>query len=581
MTDSRRKVVLENMLIAGYPMIPSDLHFASEPIPGGDEETGNASVAFPGIRARLITSIPENGATIRADKLYEVHYHLLSLAAMSDYEDRTVYYTSRGLALEMGWGEGGAQLQRVRDCVDYLWRTSMEFEGDLPDALIRHYQSAQTRSYRILISRGFPKEEERKSGGRNLSFIEYHPRYLLSIRNDPGVQLDVELLTQIPGALGKAFYRTASWLKAIGEDRIDLAELFERAGSTRSDISKTYAKRFFKPAWDMMRRYRYLRSDPRIERQGIGKWVVHFDWGDPVLLPHRADALYRAITDAGVHTRVAEEMITTDRERIRRIMQAHRAGALPRAQKTLAAQIVHYFQNDKWEFEDTPPKGEQMDLLSSSDPQRVLVQRRSIADIASAEPTPVDWSLLLDWAELSAGNGDWSRCQRDVLMPLLSAAGEENPEMVFFIAPLRDRLQRAFEQLGWRATLQTLYEAAPYLSTASRPASYIARVLENTAGPGVTPPMIPAVPPPAPVRAQPAAPENRSPSDLQRASFNLSILERAHIESWLEDLERTPNRDSARRALQFVEERRARPAGEEVLALLDQIHAKAEALVEQ
>ena len=582
MSEPQRKFVLENLLVAGNPLIPGDSSFQHELLPEDHPESENAAVAFPGIQARLVLPLSGSGRTlVRADKLYDVHYHLLSFASLADYQDRFVYYTAYSLIKEMGWREGGRQTQLVRDSVDYLWRTTLEIEGEMPDVLVPNVSADQVRSFRILIGRGYPKQEERRSGARNLSFIEYHPSYLASIANDPGVQLDVELLSQIPGTLGKAFYRTASWLRTLGSDRVELGELFERAGSTRSRTLPSDAIRVFSGAWEMMQRYRFLRSEPRFEKLGSGQYHLILDWGDPVVLPSKGDSLFRAITDAGVNPRTAEQMIRDDRRKAMRIMQAFRAGALGKPYTTPAAQVVGAFNKEDWDFEHHLPSEDQMDLLARDIPSRAVGDERPSREAPA--PREVDWERVIDWADFARAQRGWQAMEREVLAPILAACGEADPGRVLFIPALRERFQTAFGRLGWTAMLEAIYGAAAYLDTAARPASYLATVLENEAAgvPDVSersaPPRegpVALKPPPSP-RSEP-----RSGDDLSRIGFDLAGFKLAELRSWLDVLEREPNRLNARRAGQFAASRlEAQPTDVEVLKLLRQIQEKAEAIL--
>lgn len=566
--------------MAGNPLIPGDSSFQHELLSEDHPEADNGAVAFPGIQARLVLPLSGSGRTlVRADKLYDVHYHLLSFAALGDYQDRFVYYTAYSLIKEMGWREGGRQTQLVRDSVDYLWRTTLEFEGEMPDVLVPNASADQVRSFRILIGRGYPKQEERRSGARNLSFIEYHPSYLASIANDPGVQLDVELLSQIPGTLGKAFYRTASWLRTLGKDRVELGELFERAGSTRSRTLPSDAIRVFSGAWEMMQRYRFLRSEPRFEKLGSGQYHLILDWGDPVVLPSKGDGLFRAITDAGVSSKTAEQMIREDRRKAMRIMQAFRAGALGRPYTTPAAQIVGAFKKEDWNFDHHLPSEDQMDLLARDVPVRAVSKDRPARE--SQAPRQVDWERVIDWANLAREQRGWQSMEREVLAPILAACGEADPGRILFIPALRERFQAAFGRLGWTAMLEAIYGAAAYLNTAERPASYLATVLENEAA------GIPDTPrPSAPAREKTVAPElppaprsePRSGEGLSRIGIDLAGFKLAELQSWLDVLEKEPNRLNARRAEQFAQSRlEAQPTDPEVLKLLRQIQEKAEA----
>lgn len=406
MAETPRRFVLENMLVAGHPMIPGDSGFQYELLQGAQPDEGNAAVQYPGIKARLVLPLPESGKPmVRADRLYDVHYHLLALAALGDYETRHVYFTAGGLLREMGWSEGGRQMQLVRDCVDYLWRTTMEFEGMFSDPLLAGMSSEQVRAFRILIGRGYPKMEERRSGRRNMSYVEYHPTYMASIASNPGVQLDVELLSLIPGTLGKAHYRTFSWLRAIGENRIELGEMFERVGSVRQRMTRSDAIRVFSGAWEEMLRYRYLRSKPVFDKRGPGQYELVLDWGDPVVLPHRADLLFRAVTDAGVHSATGEWMIKENRLKLVRVMQAFKAGALGKPQTTPAALIVGAFKKEDWDVDveemERRPQGVQTELLPAESPSGFTVERQGplvVCDEGGAGV--VDWDRLLDWAAL-------------------------------------------------------------------------------------------------------------------------------------------------------------------------------------
>jgi hypothetical protein len=603
-SDAPRRIVLENMLIAANPLAPADPQIQYELVDHPNADTAGsqgAQVSYPGIRARLI--LPLTGTDqpqIRADKLYEVHYHLLNLASLSDYEEIRVYYTAYGLIRDMGWTYNGRQTQLIRSCVNYLRYTELEYDGYLPDPRIPDQATDRTGWLKILIGGNFPSEEKRRGGGRHLSYVDYHPHYLAAIRNSPTVQLDTELLMQIPGTLGKAFYRTASWLRASGEDRIDLAELFERVGSNRQYIAPAYAERAFSGAWETMQQYRYLKDMPRIERKGTGQYDIIFEWGNPVHIPHRTDVLYRSLLEAGVNSQTAEQMLREDRTRVLRIMQAYRAGALGQPHTTVAALIVGAFRTSDWDFGEHVWGSPQMDLLASPS-RRTITTPAQQESSHRTEPTELpNWDLVIDWVALRNATGSYASFMQDVLTPVLLAGGVENPGHVL-TGKTAERIQAAFEVLGWTATIDATYAAAAYLGpSVERPVAYIATVLANEAQKHAAP-VAPASPP-TPSRPkvaprskrvereapQPATPERRStggPTAIGESASVAKFLDVAqfrlsNLRSWLADLEQRPTRETASAALRFVEERRAGKLEDiDVIRLLDQIEVQAKAIL--
>lgn len=585
MSSNARRFVLENMLLAGHPFAPSDNDFdvAKLPVIRGPGPR-RAEVNFPGIKARLVIDLASTGTpNVRADKLYEVHYSLLSLAALSDYDDPRVFYTSRGVATDMGWSDSGPSLRRVRDAVEFLRAVTIEVEGEMDDPLIPGQRAHGTGGRRIITDYWSPSEEERKQGGRNLSCVIYNPSYLHSIKNDPTVQLDVELLSQIQGTLGKAFYRAASWLRATGRDSIELGELFERTGSVRSYRAGSHAKRFFGGAWDLMLRYRYFKSLPVSEKQKDGSWVVHFDWGEPVVLPRRGDALFRAITDAGVSSKMAEQMIQEDAHKARRIIQAQKAGALSRPYTTVAAQIVGLFKDPNWDVALHRDGAEQMDLILHGGRPRYPARAVAAAQApAAADPRAVPWLEVVRWDSLEAGApGGWDRFRREVLVPALGAAGETDPEQPLRIEAVRGRLQRAFERVGWASAVRALREGGLYLRAAEMKASYTAAMLEKLAGEARAPASAPRAEAVAAASAAAPAPHLEAGGPRPPPGWLTGgDVESAYLLSWLEDLERAPGRDVAKRALRLVEERATRgQAPESVAGILEQVRARAEAVL--
>lgn len=575
-SDTPRRVVLENLLLAGFPLAPSDNDFDASKLPVEKGPRGlEAHHNYEGIRARLTIAIDETGTpNVRADKLIEVHYHLLAIAALSEYEDSTVFYTNRGLAKDMGWSDNGESLKRVRDAVDRLWASTLEFEGELPDPLVPGRINHQTQLFRILTGRAFPKEEERRSGiGRNMSWVQYNPNYLQSIKNDPSVQLDVELLSQIRGTLAKAFYRTAGWLRGTGTSEIPLDELFHRTGSSRQRVSGSHAERFFGPAWDMMLEYRYLRSRPDVRKNDRGEWWAHFDWGEPIFLPGQNDILYRTLIGEGVNPTIALQMIRHDERKARRILIAARQGALGRPRTTPAAQIYGLFKDPEWDIVLEQMSGDQMDMLNPPS-EGFTVEVR--------ETATVDWENALDWVAAEKANGTWDDFVADILIPALRCTSERNPDTVLTVGDLGKRLREAFSRLDWTTAVRALYGAETHLTAVKYPVSYLITVFENEAvassASNVSEAQFPSRPTP---KVKEQQPEPRSQEGTGKPiSIKDLIPETVYLESWITELLKEPSKASARSALRFCESKTAGEGTTGPSELLSEIESIATAIMD-
>jgi hypothetical protein len=355
-----RTIVQEHIMLAGYPMVAADERFdrlAATPDPVVGERV---AASFPRIKTRIVMPVDKEGRLARADKVYDVHYGLLSIAALSGYEDPVVPFTIWGLTRDMGWSQGGRQTLLVRRCIEYIYGMSVEIEGEVADPFRPHDRYHGTSTFRVLDRMQFPTEEGRALGQRAASLVRYTDDYLKVIR-DPGVQIDVETLAQIDGGLPKAMYRLASWLKAHGLESIDLQEAFERVGSSRKRVTPSDAHRVFSRCWDVMVTYRHIRRVPSIEPSG-GRWTMYFDWDSPVQLPSRGDILYREYVRLGVNRQTAESMIRENKRRAARVLQAYRAGALPTPADTVARLLVGVFRDSQWDLPELN-RSAQLDLL--------------------------------------------------------------------------------------------------------------------------------------------------------------------------------------------------------------------------
>jgi hypothetical protein len=583
--ERQRRIVLEQVEFSGNPLAPADLEFPIEPVLlGGDERSDTAiaqRVHFPSIGARLVIPLPDRAPIVRQEPLYSVHYNLLALCSLSDYRDPLVRYTAWGLIRDMGWNYGGRQTSLLRRCVDYLKEMKLEIEGNLPDPGIPRRSAERIYEMRILIGGSYPTKEERRSGGRNMSHVEYHPRYLRALRQMKAVQIDVAVMSQIRGGLARSFYRTASYLRHTGRDRIDLHELFARVGSNRERVVPAIAHRVFGPAYEVMHRYRYIREiPPRCEPNGSGGFTMIFDWGEPIQLPSGGDQLFRAYTDVGVDARVAAEMIAEDERRAVAVMQAFQQGALPTPKDTVARLLVGCFRDPSWELSG----------VSDPDPQTTLPlqvvrapapRSRGAAPARPAAETPGRVPAGIDWEAVRATPGGWSDFWMRVLTPLLAAAGD-TPSRVAGLGPVMERLERAFGRIGWEMATEVARGVSPYLADAARPASYLATVLEKEA---------PDLPPPSkvngagggarPTSAAPTAPPRGSRSGApSRVAIDSSRFLVHMLETWLEQLREHPNRLDAKRALDFLQTHGAKIRGTDQAPLVDQVATLARAFLE-
>lgn len=559
--ENQRRIVLEQIEFSGNPLAPADGDFALDPDPLGEDEGAGFGLSqrihFPTIGARLVIPVPERAHLVRQEPLFSVHYNLLALASLSDYNDPVVRYTAWGLIRDMGWKYGGRQTALLRRCIEYLNEMKLEIAGHLPDPGLPGISADQIYELRILIGRSYPTREERRSGGRNMSHVEYHPRYLRALRQMRAVQIDIAVMSQITGGLARSFYRTASFLRHSGRDRIDLDELFARVGSNRQRVIPAVAHRVFGPAYQVMKRYRYIRGFPTCEPNGRGGFTMIFDWGEPIKLPTGGDQLFRAYTDVGVDARAAADMISTDPRRALAVMQAYHQGALPAPRETVAGLLVGCFRDPAWELHG----------INEPDPQTHLQFDRQVSRAAPAPPPPAGPEIGLHWDALRTTPGGWEAFRGRVLAPLLTSAGD-NPSRAFGIKPLMERLERAFGRAGWHTAVDVAQQVAPYLSEAARPASYLATVLEKEA------PALPMTHLPAsgtgaasPPRAQRGSP---SRIDINPSRFLVHTLD-----TWVEELRENPTRDTARRALDFVRNNAAKIEAADLSPVAAQLTAAA------
>ena len=571
--DRQRRIVLEQVEFSGNPLAPAEFDFPLEPVLLGGDDHNAVSVAqrvhFPSIGARLVIPLPDRAAMVRQEPLYSVHYNLLALCSLSDYRDPIVRYTAWGLIRDMGWNYGGRQTSLLRKCVEYLKEMKLEIEGNLPDPGIPSRSAERIYEMRILIGGSYPTREERRSGGRNMSSVEYHPRYLRALRQMKAVQIDVAVMSQIRGGLARSFYRAASYLRHTGRDRIDLHELFARVGSNRERVVPAIAHRVFGPAYEVMQRYRYIREiPPRCEPNGSGGFTMIFDWGEPIQLPSGGDQLFRAYTDLGVDARVAAEIISKDERRAVAVMQAYQQGALPVPTTTVGRLLVGCFRDPTWELhgfsEPDPQTSLPLQVGGAATPRsRAAAPAPPAADAPSQVPSGIDWTAV------RAAPGGWSDFWTRVLAPLLAAAGDD-PSRVKGLGTLMERLERAFGRAGWEAATDVARAVAPYLADAARPASYLATVLEKEAPE-------PALPAPstnggrARQRTAASAPGARPTAvSIDPAQFLVLTLE-----TWVEELRDQPNRQDARRALEFLRTHEAKLRGAVYAALAEQVGALA------
>jgi hypothetical protein len=342
-----RRITLDHVALSGYPLTHMDrdhTHRVDSPVP----ELGEAGLSrtYPTITATLVIPVLRNGKLAPKERVFDVHYHLLWLASLSDYEQGVVPYTAYGLTRDMGWGEGGRQNGMLRRCVDHLYGMEVEVDGDaMPDPVLPGLRPGIVR-FRVLIERGYPKEEALRSGRRNASYIVYSPTYLNAVSRSGGVQIDVEMLKEMTGGLSKGMYRTLSWLRNRGLDRILLDEAFERVGSARKSRYPSDANAGFASCFEVLTRYQYLKRPPEYETDVKGNYWMRLDWGDTVRLPARGDAAFRELTVQGVHPRTAEKMLNQDRMRVADVLIAVRSGALGSPRGSMAQMLVGLFNSD-------------------------------------------------------------------------------------------------------------------------------------------------------------------------------------------------------------------------------------------
>lgn len=363
----QRKIVLEHMELAGYPLVPSDENFDKASVPSTDPDYEECvSTRWPTIHARLVMPVGSGGKIVRADKLYDVHYGLLATAALTDYEENLVPYTAYGLIHQIQWTYGGRQVRLLRRCLNHLKGMRLEIDGEVQDPARPGHTYDGIQQHQVIISWGEPKSEDQVAGGRgrNMSWVKYNPDYLQSIARDRGVQIDVEMMSQINGSLPKALYRLLSWLRTRGEESIDLEEAFSRVGSSRKRITPSDAKRAFGQCFDVMLRYRHLKYEPKFERRPDGSYTMYLDWDDPIDLPHKGDALFQRLVGYGVEPRVAANMLHKDKIRAARVIQAYLHGALPEPTGTIARLLVGAFKDPAWELPSLT-RDQQLELLEN------------------------------------------------------------------------------------------------------------------------------------------------------------------------------------------------------------------------
>lgn len=357
----KRTVVLDHMEAGGYPLIPSDERI--ETTPEGVDPEGNPQVSaeFPKIEARLVMTLgSDNGPVVSAAPLYDTYFALLSLASISDYKEPVVHYTVHGLLRAMEWSKGGRQARLLRRCIEHLKGVTLHFKGPSTDRLNRRVRGSG--GLRIITGWFEPDREDRRDG-RNLSWVEFHDRYLEAVAMNPGVQIDVEMMRQIRGSHSKALYRMLSWLRAQEEEEIDLEEAFHRVGSVRKRMAPSDAWRVFGSCFDVMVRFRHLNDYPTIERTPEGRHRMIFDWGEPIHLPHKGDPLiFQRLVDLGVDPKVAEWMIGEDKRRAAHVIQAYMNDALPKPKGSVARLLVGAFKQRDWPLPEVKEQG-QLELL--------------------------------------------------------------------------------------------------------------------------------------------------------------------------------------------------------------------------
>lgn len=364
---NQRRIILEWQSLARVPLVAAEtvgLIPTTTDVP--DLEQGYEG-NYPRVQARIVMPTDENGQIAPVSKVYDVHYHLLALASLTDYEETRIPFTAYGICRDLGWGHGGRQAKLVRRCVDHLYGATLELDGIAPDLIDGRPVEGSLR-FRIIYSRWFPKEEVRTSGGRNTSWVSYNPDYLRGIAKNSGVRIDVEMMLQMKGGLAKAHYRYLSYLRSIGEDRMDLATAFEAAGANRSRWYPSDAKRVFGPCHEVMLRYRHITEPPRYERDKNGNYVMILSWGDPINLPSRADQLFNELVDIGVAARTAANMVAADQRKVGRLLRALRIGALPEPRENLPGLLVHLFRDPTWDIPIPDDlDSEQLQLLDELD----------------------------------------------------------------------------------------------------------------------------------------------------------------------------------------------------------------------
>lgn len=394
--NGQRKVVLEWQTLARIPiaatndrnnkLIPADLDV--------DDLGKGLAGEFPRVQARLVMPRDEKGQLAPVERVYDVHYALLGLAAMSDYEEIRVPFTAYGLAKEMGWTFGGRQSRLIRRCVNHLYGSTLEFEGVLPD-VVSGEGTEGTLSMRIINTRWFPKRENNKSAGRNASWVSYNPDYLQTlVADNPGVRIDVEMMSQMVGGLSKAHYRYLSYLRSIGENRVQVETAFEAAGAKRERTYPSDAREAFASCYEVMEKYQHITGPPTDEKDEAGNNLLVFDWGDPVQLPSRADVFFDQMLSLGFRSEDAARMIQENQRRVGQLLLAVRIGAIGEVKSNLPGYLRTLFRDPDWRLpvpEDLEP--EQLDLLEEGEPFQYRAE--PLMDRIRSEPDPAVRARLL------------------------------------------------------------------------------------------------------------------------------------------------------------------------------------------
>lgn len=550
--SNRQPIVFEQPEWAGVPLLPEDLarqydgKVAQQQLTLDGLDAQAIQVNLPRAGARLVIPVTRGERPLPQAWLYDVHYTMLGLAGLSDYEDPVVRYTAYGIIKRIGLSYNGRHAENLRRSVLHLRAMQLEIDGEFEDPAIRGQMTRQLKSYSVLIGHSFPVEEDRGSGRRNTSTIEYNPKYLAGLRHS-GVPVDLHLMTQIRGGIKKAFYREACRLRAAGIDRIPVLEMYERTGCMRKATFESYVRRTYADALSAMLEYGILRKPVRVEKDG-SEDVLRFEWGEPIPI-RSGDTLLRAFTAEGISADDAARMILTDKARAVRLMQVVQADALPMGGPG-AAQIIDWFYNDGWDADS---------------PSELPAQKQTALHFP---PRPAPKSTPdLDWDRLRETGGDLSSFQYQVLLPLLAAVGDPASEQAICQPEFALAIQRAFERLGWAKAVDVTRRLALYLPGKAKPLSYVAKGLYREAE---------QLAPEAPEQAGAAPADRPRGSDTpapppERINATGALI--ALLQAKLLQLGALPS--SANEVLAFAERRAREATTEEETALLLQLRSKA------